>query len=297
MTGVQTCALPIFFSPFGVMLGRNRYLKVLKALLHDFEFVYGEVFSGAMFNNVAKKKAISFTIWKYHKNTHTNPIAMEFLYNNRKYQLKQLPLLKDYWKYNEGIDGNEIGTSRNDTFNNPNPKIIKLYLHNAGSQLIQENVKFPLNIPNIPDPLIFGLWSVCVGYQSYTDFPTIFNEAHTHLPNFDNPKTLEIFPYVILSTIITEILNNYCQGKIGFIGMSRIFQFGGKALTKGAQYLLDTYHLLPIGTTTIGDVFHRLKANDHPDDIDKNLRKLIKREMELRLDQIGYWDYLPIPKI
>ncbi len=41
----------------------------------------------------------------------------------------------------------------------------------------------------------------------------------------------------------------------------------------------------------------RLKENEDPDDIDKDLRKKIKKEIEKRLDEIGYWDYLPIPDV
>ena len=284
-----------FFSPFGIMLGRKRYMKLLNELLKDFDFVYGEVFDGSMFNGVSKKKPISFTIWKYNKNCNTNPNTLSFWYKEREYQTKVLPLLKEGWKYNACDDGEEIGTTRNDTFNNPNPKMLKTILHNAGSQMIPKHVKKVLNLSNIPDELIYGMWSITVGHRSLTDCSTIFDNCHTHLPNFDKKETKEIIAYAILSTLITELKSKNCEGKIDFVGMNRIFKFGGKELTKGAKYLIDTYRDCPMGVYTIGSVFDRLQQGEDPDEIDKKLRIMIKEEISKRLDEIGYWDYLPIP--
>ncbi|MFA5731618.1 MAG: hypothetical protein WC934_06405 [Acidithiobacillus sp.] len=291
------CGYLTFFSPFGVMLGRSRYNKLLKALLKDFEFVHGEVFDGSMFNGVSKNKPISFTIWKYKKNCQTNSNSLTFCYKEKEYHTKILSLLKNGWKYNMCDDGNEIGTTRNDTFNNPNPKMLKTILHNAGSQMIQENVIISLQNEFINDPLIYGLWSVIVGNRSITNYPIIFDNCYTHLPDFTKTETFEILAYTILSILITELKNNNCEGKIGFVGMSRIFKFGGKELTKGATYLIETYKHCPIGELTIGMVFERLKNNEDSDEIDKKLRILIKKEIEERLNIIGYWDYLPIPQI
>ena len=80
--------------------------------------------------------------------------------------------------------------------------------------------------------------------------------------------------------------------------MNRIFKFGGKALTKGSQYLIDTYGDCKIGDKyNIDLVFNLLKDGKKPDEIDKKLRIMIKDEIAKRLDEIGYWDYLPIPSI
>jgi len=287
-----------FFSPFGIMLGRKRYNKLLKALLKNFDFIYGEVFSGSMFNGVAKKKAISFTIWKYHQNTYTDHQSLTFIFDKKEYQLQFLPLLKDGWKYNAKDDGNEIGTTRNDSFNNPNPKMIKIHLHNAGSQMISTNVRIPLNIPHIPDELIYGLWSVCVGNRSLTNYPIIFDNCYTHLSDFTNIKTQEILAYSTLSILITEIMNTYTEERIGFVGMKRNFKFGGKKLTKGTKYIIEMYGNCEIEKSyTIKSVFNQLQQGDNPNDINKKLRIYIKHEIQRRLEQIGYWDYLPIPKI
>lgn len=287
-----------FFSPFGIMIGRKRYIKLLKSLLKDFEFIYGEIFSGSMFNGVNKQKPISFTIWKYNKNSNTHIKDLSFMHNSKVYTLFSPPLLKDGWNYNEGKDGEEIGTSRNDTFNNPNPKMIKVKLHNAGSQMIQRNVKTELNIENIPDTLIYGLWSLCVGHRSLSSYPLIFSDCYTHLPDFNNQKAIEILSCVLLSSLITEIKNNNCDGKIGFFGTNRVFKFGGKELTEGALFLIKNCNAILIRKDyTIGSIFELLRKGEDPDEIDKKLRILIKYEIEKRLDEIGYWNYLPIPDV
>jgi len=45
------------------------------------------------------------------------------------------------------------------------------------------------------------------------------------------------------------------------------------------------------------DVMNELKQGKTPDEIDEKLRILIKGEIEKRLHEIGYWDFIPIPKI
>lgn len=279
------------------MLGRNRYKKLLKALLQDFKFIEGHIFSGENFNSVASKKAITFTIWKYCPKINTNIESLTFFYNDKELKVKRIPLLKDGWKYDSRtyIKG-EIVVQGNDRFNASPPKIFHLEHKKGGSELTVENVKKDLGIPNIPSELIYGLWSVCVGYLSITDFPISFNEAYTHLPDFSKPETLEILAYVIIHTIITELKNNYCQGKIGFIGINRIFKFGDNpALTKGCEYLINTYGNCPIGNKTIKEVFTELKNEPDINKIDQNYRRLIKYEIEKRLECIGYWNILPIP--
>lgn len=215
---------------------------------------------------------------------------------NELLQLKRMNLLKDGWKYNEGIDGNEIGTTRNDTFNNPNPKMIKLELHRAGSQMVERNVKIDLHILNVPSELAYGLWSICVGVRSITDHPNYIDNANTHLPDFSKRETLEILAYTVIHALITELKVNYCKGKVGFIGMQRIFRFGGERLTNGTKYLIDKYKNCSIGEKTISDVFNELKDEPNIDNINENYRRMIKKEIEKRLEIIGYWDYIPIPK-
>jgi hypothetical protein len=88
----------------------------------------------------------------------------------------------------------------------------------------------------------------------------------------------------------------YCNGLIGFVGMSRIFKFGNERLTAGVQYLIDTYGDAPVGDTTIRGVFEHVK--DTPDETDEyrlSISKQIREQIATRLDAIGYWDYIPIP--
>lgn len=283
-----------FFSPFGIFLGRKRYLKLFMSLLRDFEFIYGEVFSGEMFDNVSKIMAISFTIWKYNKNCNTDPNTLSFIHKEKTYNVKNIPLLKDGWKYNTSkIQKGEIVIQHNDTFNSPVPKIYHMKVEKGGSEMIQENVIKSIGLSNIPDPLIYGIWSTLVGKGSCLMHPNVFNECYTHLPDFNKETSIKILSYGLLSSMIRELKNNYCNGKIGFD--NGVLKFGGEVLTDGALYLIDKYKDLPIGENyTIGNIFERLK-NEDPDKIDKKLRILIKKEIEIRLDKIGYWEYLPIP--
>jgi hypothetical protein len=286
-----------FFSPFGVFCGRSRYNKLLRALLKNFEFVYGEIFPGSEFNNVSKKKPISITILKYRKDMNASLGSLTYFYAGVEHKMKKSVLLKDVWNYNEGKDGDEIGTTRNDTFNNPNPKMIKTKLRNAGSQILYRNVKDNLGITIVPPELFYGLWSITVGYRSLSEYPVYFDNSCIHIPDLKRQETYEILSYAVLNVLITELINNYTEGKIGFSGMQRFFKFGGKRLTDGAKYLIDTHGNCPVGSRTIKQVFEELRAGKDPDAIDKNLRIDIRKEIEKRLDAIGYWDYLPIPDI
>jgi len=292
------------FSPAGLLLGRKRYNKILKTILQDFEFLEGHIFSGANFNSVASKKAIAFTLWKYSKNINTSLVDLTFMYEDVSLRLKKTKLLKEVWRYRDGskyvkerID-HPLGVRRNDTFNNPNPKIFTIDVkEGSGAEISKDNVKFDLEIPNIPSELIYGLLSVAVGYRSITDHPIFIDNAHTHLPDFSKKETMEILAYTLIHVLITEIKNNYCSGKIGFIGMNRVFSFGNPLLTKGAKYLIDTYSYCPIGDKKISDVFLELKTEPNIENIDENYRRLIKIEIENRLKTIGYWDFIPIPSI
>ena len=285
-----------FFAPAGVFCGRKRYNKLLNALLKDFEFLEGYIFSGEHFNSISKKKPITFTIWKYNKNINTVHESLEFNYEGKNIQLKKLPLLKDFWKYdNRKNILNEIAVQGCDRFNAATPKIFHMNVKKGGSEIIYANIKKAIKLSKIPDELFFGLWSVTVGYKSITNFPIYINEAYTHLPNFNMTETFEILAYVIIHIIISEEIKHYCNNKIGFIGTSRIFKFGGKRLTDGAKYLIDTYGYCKIGDKTIKEVFLELKNEPDITKINNNYRKIIKKEIENRLEKIGYWDYIPIP--
>ena len=78
--------------------------------------------------------------------------------------------------------------------------------------------------------------------------------------------------------------------------MKRIFKFGNKRVTKGALHLINIYGNCKIGDKTIIEVFNELREKPDINKINKNYRKLIKKEIEDRLDEIGYWDYIPISK-
>lgn len=286
------------FSPAGVMVGRKRYSKLFGAFLKDFKFIEGHIFSGKNFNSVASKKAIAFTVWKYSPNYNQDINNLTFIVYDKPMEVKELPLLKNGWQYDtrKEIKG-EIAVQGNDRFNASPPKMLHTKVEKGGSELIPDNIKIDLKIPNIPTELVYGLWSVSVGYLSITDFPVYFNECYTHLPDFDNPKTLEILAYAVIHVLITELKNKYCEGKIGFIGGKRIFIFGGERLTKGAEYLINTYGDCSIGDKTINEIFNELKNEPDVEKIDDTYRIMIKKEMEIRLYEIGYWDYLPIPEI
>ena len=43
---------------------------------------------------------------------------------------------------------------------------------------------------------------------------------------------------------------------IGFHGTTNQFQFGGKRLTEGASYLIETFKNCMIGSETIGSIFN-----------------------------------------
>jgi len=285
-----------FFSPAGIFCGRVRYNKLLIALLTDFKYLDGYLFSGENFNSISKRKPITFTIWQYQKGCKTQHPVLKFIFEDKIIRLKQLPLLKDGWQYDtRKVVHHEIAVQGCDRFNVAAPKIFHSQVQKGGSELVPENVKIDLNIPHLPSELVYGLWSATVGYRSITAHPIYMDNAYTHLPDFSKPETLEILAYVVLHVLITELLNQYTQGQIGFVGIQRLFRFGGPPLTAGARYLLDTHPNCPIGTTTIGQVFHELQATPDTSKIDTTYRSLIRAEIEKRLEAIGYWKYLPIP--
>ena len=285
-----------FFSPFGIFCGRERYNMLLEQLLQNFEFIYGEIFSGEKFHDVSKKKPISISLWKYHKNCATDHESLVFIYQNQPIKFKRMKLLKDGWRYDtrKYVHG-EIGVQGNDRFNVQAPKIVHIRIEKGGSELIPENVTEKLNIPNIPDELIYGLWSCAVGYRSITNYPIYMDNAHVHLPDFTQQKAQEILAYTGLHVLITELNNNYTGNKINFQGLERIFHFGGEILTKGVLYLFQTYENCPINEATIGKVFEQLKTHPDINTIDDTIRGGIKTQIEQRLSELAYWEYIPLP--
>lgn len=290
------------FSPAALFCGRKRYNKLLKAILKDFEFLEGHIFSGENFNSVIAKKAITFTLWKYNKNSNTILDSLVFTYQDRILRMKKMKLLKEGWRYRDGSKyvkkkvSPSLGVRRNDTFNNPNPKIFTINVaEGSGAEISRDNVKIELHIPEVPSELIYGLWTITVGYRSITDHPIFIDNAHTHLPDFTRKEAMEILTYALIHTLITELKNNYCEGKIGFIGMNRVFCFGNRSLTKGAEYLIEKYGYCPIGVNNISNVFIELKSEPDINKIDEKYRRIIKTEIGTRLDNIGYWDFIPIP--
>lgn len=302
------------FSPAGVLCGKTRYKNLLCALLKDFEFIKAFIFSGDNFENVSKAKPITFSIWKYHKNVYTDVESLKLkineLFHNPllpikpKYiQFKRMDLLKDGWKCDtmKYIRG-ELGVINNERFNSPKSKILQQKVDGGGSEMVEENIIKELNIPYIPSELVYGLWSTVVGNYAIIRHPLHFDGAYVHLPNFNKIETMEILTYSIMYAIIQDLKTGYYnnKNKFNFIGIIGIFKFGGNQLSKGVYNLLYKYGLCKIGDKTIEEIFeiinwHKKEIYELISNANKYL-KLISEEVAKRLEKIGYWDYLPIPK-
>lgn len=286
------------FSPLGIYCGRARYNKLFMSLLRDFEFVSGDIFSGKHFNSVSKNKPIAFAVWRYAPGTGSTTDDVRFLCDRTEYLLKRTPLLKDGWEYNKFgplPSDNDIGVQCNDRFNTPNPKMFHVQTEKGGSSVTPDHVKIELNLPNVPSELVYALWSVTVGTRSLTDHPLWFDNAYVHLPDFTRHETMEILTLALMSTILTETKSSYCQGRIGFIGVSRIFKFGNKRLTDGATSLLTTYGSTMIHERSVHDIFSLSRTKQLSTDEHTSIIKQIKKEIQTRLDAICYWSYIPIP--
>ncbi|MHA1973746.1 MAG: hypothetical protein ACTSW1_12170 [Candidatus Hodarchaeales archaeon] len=287
-----------FFAPFGIFCERKRYKKLMDALFKDFVFLYGEIFNGDRFHSVSKNKPIGFTIWKYQPNAFVDHEKLIFFYQDKTIFFKRKKLLKDCWKYDtrKKITG-EICVQGNDRFNAPVPKIFHIAIKKGGSELVPQNVKLPLDLEGIPDELFYGLWSITVGNRAIVPHPIYVDNAYTHLPDMRRNETFEIIAYSLLHSLITEIKNNYTQGKIGFFGENREFRFGNDRLTRGADFIIKKYYDLPINsTTTIGREFDRLRKIENFDTYDDKIRTKIKAQIQERLETIGYWGYVPLPE-
>ena len=291
-----------FFSPFGVLLGRQRYQKLLYQLLNNFEFLYGEVFSGEMFENVTKKKPISLSIWKYSKGCNTPHSGLHFMFEGKDYKTRYLPLLKDGWRYRDGnlhVKGDDdkdyLDVFRSGFFNTPYPQIFGQHIKDgSGARVSHDNVKKKLNLEGISDPLAYSLWSTVVGGRGIVSHPLIFDNCAVHLPEFSKTETKEILAYAVLSTIYTELKNNYTNNKIGIKNPQSSLKFGGKELTESANYLIVNFGYCKIGTSTIKKILGRLKEKNH---ISSEIKSSIREEIEQRLQVINYWKFLPIPSL
>lgn len=285
-----------FFSPFGIFCERFRYLKLLNELLQNFEFISGVIFSGKEFHDVKKHKPISFSLWQYKPNVETQLEDLSFYYEGAPIRFQRTLLLKDCWDYdNRTPIKNEIGVQGNDRFNVAAPKILHDQIQKGGSELIPQNVKYNFKISNLPTELLIGIWSCVVGYRSLTEYPLYIDNAYVHLPDFTNSTVQEILTLALLMLLISELSNNYTHGKIGFEGVSNKLHFGGKTLTDGADFLLNTYSIVQVGDSTIGNIFNIIKENNISDSDKKNIRRSLRTEIETRLDSIKYYEFIPLP--
>ncbi|MHA1167492.1 MAG: hypothetical protein ACTSP4_08245 [Candidatus Hodarchaeales archaeon] len=286
-----------FFSPFGIFCERMRYNKLLVQILKNFDFIYGEIFSGEKFHGVSKNKPISFSLWKYKKWSDLDTEDLSFFWQDKLLGFKRTQTIIESWRYDtrEIVTG-EIGAQGNERFNSPVPKILHVDLTKGGSELDARNVVRSLGIDNIPDELIYGLWSITVGNRAIIKHPLYIDNAYTHLPDFSKKETQEILTYAIIHTLIVEKKNNYTKGRIGFSGPDRDFKFGDQPLTDGVKHLISQHGDCLIGKMTISEFFDRLKNTDTPDKVDKNVRKEIRSEISTRLDKLGYWGYIPLPR-
>jgi hypothetical protein len=299
----KTCYLA-FFSPFGLFCGRQRYLKLFKALMKDFEFLRGHVFAGNNFHDINKTLPIALSVWKYSPNANTQHTNLVFDFiekggGKKTLRFRQMPLLKDGWAYDrrdKGVVKGELVVPPCERFNSPSPKVIHLNPRQGGSEMIPENVIKPLGISGLPDELVYGLWSISVGKHAFGTslsvslHPIYFEQAYVHLPDFTKKQTLEILAYAVLETL----LKNYAEDRIGFFGTNQVFKFGNERLTEGVKHLLDLCKDAPTyDGLTIGDTFELLRQSK----VDATkLRRSLKEEVSNRLKAIGYWNFIPIPQ-
>ena len=283
-----------FFSKFNILCERKSHNKFLNKLVNNFEFVYGSIWSGKGFNDIREEIPVSFTIWKFGGKTELDKIEFE-LFGQTIVKFKRMKLLKDVWKYNnQKLNTGELVVPRNDYFQCPQIKVLGDYIKN-GSEMSQKNVLKSLGLKNIPDELVLGLWCSVVGKNSLgrssaDGYPLHFGGAYTHLPDFTKKETLEILAYSLLYVYIAP---NYSGGLIGVVGSKKLLKFGkSKRLNNGAKYLFDTYGNLSIGKQIIKEIIEDLKRDEKKD----NWRSDIKKEISNRLDKIGYWDYIPLPR-
>jgi hypothetical protein len=294
-----------FFCPMGVFCGRKRYNRLLMQLLKDFEFLEGEIFSGKYFEDVNKDKPIALTLWRYSPDVDTSHESLTFLCEGARIPLKIAPLLKDGWRYRDGNKyiknktPNYFSVMRSERFNTPNPKVFTVnVIESSGAEVHPDNVKKALNFIEIPDELLYALWSITVGYHSISPFPFYINEAYTHLPDFNSPKVQEILALSIVYALIDELVKNYTKGHITFLNNEGLFRFGNAKLTQVCQKFVQNHFDMALDNQFTLKGLMELLNNQNTEPLDFSLiRKLIKKNIEERLSAIGYWNFIPIPVI
>jgi len=280
----------ITFSPAGIYCGRKRFNKVLKALLKDFEYISGCMTTGT-------SGYFMFAVWKLKENVNIEVENISFFFEEKEYKLKKMLLLTEHWNNDtRRIINDEIAVQNCGVFNAPTPKMFHHMVEKGGSELVPENVKIGLNLKNVPSELFYGLWSVTVGRRALVEAPPYINDAYVHLPDIKRKETFEILTYAMIHVLIQELRFKRTLGKIGFVGMSKIFKFGGETLTKGANHLIEKYGYCPFMNRTLKDLFEELKNIKDVETLKKGYIQPIAKEIEKRLNIIGYWDFIPIPK-
>ena len=289
------------FAPVGVYCGRDRYNKLFKALLADFEFISGDIFSGKHFNSVSKNKPIAFVVWRYSPGIGSSIADMEFMSDDKTILLRKTMLLRDGWRYRDGskyvrsTTDDALWVFRSSYFNEPYPHLIGLGIQEGfGAEIAPENVKIELNVPGVPSELVYALWSVVVGTRSLSVHPIYIDNAYVHLPDFTRRESVEILALAVISTILTELRANYCKERIGFIGAGRVFRFGNPTLTNGAMTILSTHGNVLIGDKRISDIVNTLRTISLSNEENLSIARQIKKEIQERLNILGYWDHIPI---
>lgn len=297
-----------FFSPFGLFCGRKRYTHLLSALLRDFEFIKGYVFAGNYFHDINRTLPVAFTVWKYVPNTKARLLDLDFEFidkngKNKAVLLKKLPLVKDGWRYRDGNKyvrhktAGAIGVPRCERFNTPNIKLLSTDIkEGSGAELSPDNLKSKkVLVPNIPSELVYGLWSVAVGKHAFGTslstslHPIYFEQAYVHLPAFGKKETIEILAYSALHILI----KNYAENQIGFFGTNKVFRFDSECYTKSIEYLFDVCKDCSVYEDhNISEVFELIRQSKV--NVTK-CRRGLKEEVTKRLEEIGYWNYVPIP--
>ena len=103
-------------------------------------------------------------------------------------------------------------------------------------------------------------------------------------------EAIEVVAYSALHSLI----KNYAEDRIGFVGTNKVFKFGGKVLTDGVEHLFKLCKDCEVyDGLTIPEVVKRIKDSNY--DLTK-LRRGIIEQVKARLEKIGYWDYVPVPR-
>ena len=291
-----------FFSPLDIFCGRKRYNKLLLQLLSQFTFCEGQILSGSDFNNVSERKPIAFTVWKFGGST--RHLDLRFQYGDQEIGFGEGFFLKDGWKYHEcDGDGSIICARHLESFNVPQPPSFHTNPKSGGSQVIPENVKVSLGVEDIPDEIIYSLWSVCVGggrqEGGIVNSPSYFNGAYTHMPrDFSEKPEQMILVYTLLWNIVNELQRNYTHGLIGFAGVHRLLVFGNPEQSRAVRNLLEKYGDEPCMDSDVRTVLQCLRTRDETGwDRVRELRKDLKTRLASLLDSIGYWDHIVVKPV